>query len=227
MDRMQECNTGWRKERGRHSKVYKIIWSSSAFLCTVRLCSSIPLHPPPHQVLDQELRWLSLCCLACRHICLPLVILTAVGCFFSLFTPGMMSHVMKCSCEFVLWMLSLFLLKEWTLFYLPCLRGQVFLCHCGTFYTRKPGSRVFFLDRKKASQKRWILVCYLISVRTVLKECVSLLSLHLQVCGSFQVSQGTGGWTWCQSQGVYQCLHQELWGWYGWWAAEGAFRQIW
>lgn len=89
-------------ERGRHSKVYKIIWPSSAFLCTVRLCSSIPLHPPPHQVLDQELRWSSLCCLACRHICLPLVILTAVGCFFflPLFTPGMMSHMMKCSCDF-------------------------------------------------------------------------------------------------------------------------------
>lgn len=70
-------------ERGRHSKVYKIIWSSSAFLCTVRLCSSIPLHPPPHQVLDQELRWLSLCCVACRDICLPLVILTTAGCWFS------------------------------------------------------------------------------------------------------------------------------------------------
>lgn len=108
MDRMQECNTGWQKERGRHSKVYKIIWSSSAFLCTVRLCSSIPLHPPPHQVLDQELWWLSLCCQACQRICLPLVILTAVEWFFIVY-PGMMIHMMKRSCDFVSWMLSLFL----------------------------------------------------------------------------------------------------------------------
>lgn len=35
-------------EKGHHGKVYKIIWSCSAFLCTVRLCPSSSLHP--HQV---------------------------------------------------------------------------------------------------------------------------------------------------------------------------------
>lgn len=44
MDRMQECNTGWRKGRGHHSKVYKIIWSSSAFPL---YCETLFLHPSP------------------------------------------------------------------------------------------------------------------------------------------------------------------------------------
>ncbi len=87
-----QCWTAER-ETGHHRKVYKIIWSSFAFLCTVRLCfSSIPLHPPPHQVLDQELRWMSLCCLACRHLCLPLVILTAVGCCSIVYLGNDESH---------------------------------------------------------------------------------------------------------------------------------------
>ena len=54
------------------------------------------------------------------------------------------------------------------------------------------------LDREcfrsgKDGQKRRTLVCFLISVGAVLKECASLLSLYLQVCGSFQISQGAGG----------------------------------
>lgn len=37
-------------EKGHHGKVYKIIWSRSAFLCTLRLCPSTSLRPRPHQV---------------------------------------------------------------------------------------------------------------------------------------------------------------------------------
>lgn len=38
--------------------------------------------------------------------------------------------------------------------YLPCLHGQVFLCHCGTFCTPKTGSSVFFfIDRKNQHSK--------------------------------------------------------------------------
>ena len=89
---------------------------------------------------------------------------------------------MKCSCEFDLWMLS----------YLPLLAWSGLPLSLRNFlYPETRIKSVFRSD--KAGQKRRILVCFLISVGTVLKECVSPLSLYLQVCGSFQISQGTGG----------------------------------
>lgn len=169
-------------ERGRRSKVYKITWSSSAFLCTVRLCSSTPLHPPPSSV-GPGIR-LSLCCLACRPFCPP-----ALGDINSNF-----------------WMFFLNCLPQGEMFTCrACVvrSSFVILCH------GKDGSRVI-LEGKTKVKKRRTLMCPTF-VGTALKEFVSLRSLHLQVRGSFQIPQGTRGRARRQSQGVHQRLHQELW----------------
>lgn len=93
MDRMQECNTGWRKEREVVIARYIRSFGPPQLSCTV-LWDSVPPSLSIHlliKYLDQELQWLSLCCLACWPICLPLVILTAVRCFFIVY-PRNESH---------------------------------------------------------------------------------------------------------------------------------------
>lgn len=118
----------------------------------MRLYSFTP--PSSSTSLDQELLWLTLCCLACQNI-LTLVILTAVGC-----------QMIKC-CS--LWILSLFLFKN-VLISPTCLPGQVFLCHCGAFCTGIHGSNGF--RSESAGQKRWTLVCFCLSLCGLFQKSV-------------------------------------------------------
>lgn len=206
-------------EKGHHSKVYKIIWSSIAFLCTVRLF----LHPSPSTSPSSfgPRNKMVVTVLSSMPKFVPALAIITVIERFLLVSPGMRSHVMRCSC---LWMSSVFLLKNVSSFTHRACLARSPLSHCGSFCARKHGWRGFYIGK---SRSRWLLVCFLICVGAVSKECASLHFLCPQVCGSFQISQRAGSRTWGQSQGVYQCLHQELRGWYGWWAAEGAFWQIW
>lgn len=153
----------------------------------MRLYSFTP--PSSSTSLDQELRWLTLCC--------PSMPKRPV--FGDINGGGMSDDLNVVVCGFC-----------------PCFCSRTYSFAKRAAWSGPPLSLWSFLhqdtwikmvlDRKSAGQKRFA-VC----VRTVSKECASLCSLCPQVRRSLQISQRTGGRTRCQSQGVHQRLHQELW----------------